>query len=462
MTMQGILRSAVDGRIGYASINAYGCHDRPVEHIAPLGSCTASTPTLQGWEAAEKLWESLRGISPWAAAQGLRDRVAATWRLPAQSSVVLMPSGTDTALLALALAQDALGRPVTSLLTSGGEIGSGTALAASGRHFSRWPPLGPSLPAGSPINGLLPAEVQVVPARDATGEPLSEAAFHEAVDHHRAVARQKGHALLLHHVPCSKTGLAAPEPVRWPASDGLVLVDAAQGRCSPAQLGEWLRRGWMVSITGSKFFEAPPFCGALILPLGLTATRPLPPGLNAYLTGADLPRRWPTLPGEAANPGLLLRWAAGIQGMEAFHAEPDEGISAALLAVNRLAEQVFTGSIARLLPTPHRTGPAPIDRLPSFFNIELPELHGEAGEARALWRVLRERRPGWHIGQPVSLGHSGRIVLRVAPGASTYRTISSELRQSGTSPALDRLEAQLLGLHATLESLCKADRPRSA
>jgi hypothetical protein len=33
------------------------------------------------------------------------------------------------------------------------------------------------------------------------------------------------------------------------------------------RLGQWLRNGWMLQISGSKFLTGPPFSGALVLPV---------------------------------------------------------------------------------------------------------------------------------------------------------------------------------------------------
>ena len=46
----------------------------------------------------------------------------------------------------------------------------------------------------------------------------------------------------------------------------LGVVDACQGRFSKQELKEWLEQDSLVLFTGSKFFQAPPFCGAVVIP----------------------------------------------------------------------------------------------------------------------------------------------------------------------------------------------------
>ena len=45
-----------------------------------------------------------------------------------------------------------------------------------------------------------------------------------------------------------------------------VIVDAAQLRLDPSDIQNYLNKGYIVSITGSKYFTGPPYSGALIFP----------------------------------------------------------------------------------------------------------------------------------------------------------------------------------------------------
>ncbi len=415
-------------------MDGYGCHVRPDPGLYAFGSCTASTTTELGWLAAERAAVVLEEEGPDVLAASLRNRLRRLWELPEGVDLVFVPSGTDVELLALVLAQKHLDGPVCSVVVCDGETGSGTSLAASGRHFAGWAPLREGCPPGTAIPGLFSRVVEL-PCRNLRGEVIPEAQQRRAQEQVQEEARQRGERLLLHHVPCSKTGLCSVEP-----EGGMVIVDAAQGRCSPAALRGWLRKGWMVSVTGSKFWEAPPFCGVLLVPRTLPLE--LPPGLGAYLSRLDLPVHWEAENFPAANRGLLLRWAAGLEGGEAFTTLEEAAQVAALRHVADQVQRVFFSSPCRLLPDPGRQGPGPIDRRPSIFCLELPANISAVG-ARSLWRRLQTLRPGWHLGQPVRLGKSSRIVLRIAPGAHTL----ARLDQLGVQ---GRLEEGLWGLREVL------------
>ena len=142
-----------------------------------------------------------------------------------------------------------------------------------------------------------------------------------------------GRAVLLHRLDSSKTGgsgltgVVASQIMTSAPARIVVLVDCCQLRCSRRRIRRYLAQGFMVAITGSKFFGGPPFSGALLLPprifrrIGGLA---LPDGLSAYSSRLDWP---PSLRERSAvtwmsdaNLGLGLRWIAALDEMERFYA----------------------------------------------------------------------------------------------------------------------------------------------
>ena len=104
-----------------------------------------------------------------------------------------------------------------------------------------------------------------------------------------------------------------------------VVVDACQMRVAPERVRACLEAGWMVLLTGSKFFGGPAFAGALLVPAGVAARAPelapLPPGLAGYFTRPEWPGAWQRIAAdlpERANLGLVLRWQAALWEMRAF------------------------------------------------------------------------------------------------------------------------------------------------
>ncbi len=113
-----------------------------------------------------------------------------------------------------------------------------------------------------------------------------------------------------------------------------VVVDACQTRLQPGTIRDYVARGWMVLVTGSKFFTGPPFSGALLAPTTVLARldhSPLPEGLALYCGRAEWPDGQSGLQcletGQdnlCGNYGLILRWQAALAEMQAFVDVPAE------------------------------------------------------------------------------------------------------------------------------------------
>src|SRR5262249_9773826 len=109
-----------------------------------------------------------------------------------------------------------------------------------------------------------------------------------------------------------------------------IVVDACQMRLGKAQLRAYLNAGFLVQITGSKFFIGPPFARGVLVPRAVAdpaaGMAPPPPSFGAYFSRQEWPSGWTRftagLPTDA-NLGLLLRWQAALAEMEAFNRIPD-------------------------------------------------------------------------------------------------------------------------------------------
>jgi hypothetical protein len=49
-----------------------------------------------------------------------------------------------------------------------------------------------------------------------------------------------------------------------------IIVDGSQLRLDPKDIQNYLNKGYIVTITGSKYFTGPPYAGALLLPKGVS------------------------------------------------------------------------------------------------------------------------------------------------------------------------------------------------
>jgi hypothetical protein len=340
--LDAALVSGGDARLALDAtrMNAYGTQPFPRDEIS-LSSSTASTISPRGHAAAAAAFERLerarahgRFASVFAEmADDVRTAIRNELEL-AGAEVVLSPSGTDSALQALFLARGLAARPVTSIVVAADESGNGVAAAAAGRHFAAVSSGGQAVGKGEPVTGLGCVCVTVA-VRDAFGlaRPLAE--IDAEVLRAATSAARAGHAIVLYVMDHSKLGGAGPSldcvrDVQAIAPDAVqVVIDACQVRLSRARLASYLEQGFLVLVTGSKFFAGPPLSGALLVPESLqrdvARIHRVPAGLVDYMARDDWSARFARIRGNLpirANVGQLLRWIAAVEEIRGWFAVP--------------------------------------------------------------------------------------------------------------------------------------------
>jgi hypothetical protein len=421
-------------------LNRYGARPFPHDGEISLSSSTANTISRRGYAAAADVFGRVRRHAQRGDAnEDIRRSLGRQFDL-GDADVVLAPSGTDAALLALALARWRLGRPLRSIVIGADESGSGMVQAAAGRHFDTATSIGVAVTRAAPLVGL-EAEFAAVPLRDRDSRERPMATIDAEVEAAVAAAVKAGYGVALYAMDHSKLGGRGPSMAcidalnaEFPGSVQ-VVVDACQGRLSPARIGFHISRGALVLITGSKFSGGPPLSGAVLVPAGIAARAQsdcaAPPGLAAYSSRSDWPAHWSALRAqlpERANIGPALRWSAALAEVQAYYEVPR------LFRQLALAEfgAAFERTIARYpefrpLPAPAWVGveadhefsvrtifpfvvtrggvplsPAETKLLHHVLNIDVAGLAGTSIGAAIC-----------HVGQPVALG-DGRAVLRIS------------------------------------------------
>lgn len=495
-------RTSIDLRTGR---NRYGYQTRPDPEAVLWSSSTGSTPSWRAFRGACELRERLfaggdlrlvhsRGIE---AGQMIGATLLAQFGLDRGQGVdvVLTPSGTDAEFIPLLFLRGEGEAAVSNILVAEGELGSSTALAASARHCGDMAPSGARLARGAGIEGIAPGWVTVhsVRVRDEQGEPRAPDEVDRAVASQVEAALRRGQRVLLHLVDPSKTGIRAPslalvESLARTARDRVrVVVDAAQGRVDERHLREYLARGFMVVLSGSKFYAGPCYCGAVLVPhspWGTTGPRgAMPRGMQHYLARGCLPEHWPIHRSldSPANVGLLLRWAAALAEIRAYRQVPAHARRAILTALgvaiaDAASHSPFVEPVtmpALPLQTAH-PGEDGLSTVPTIFTFKLRH-HGPEGArdrlrlamAQHLHRLMAEplasrlRRADtkqreladrrFLLGQPVELGPSAAAALRVAISAPQVTEIGAHAHDAA---ALERqLQAAAVELAALFGKL---------
>ena len=325
-------------------LNEYGCRPMPSPQIWSFASSTASSISERAYNRAglarEEMMRSAIAIGLEAAfdarTEEMREELKAHLQLSATDvEVVFSPSGTDSQLHALFLARSLLGPALTTVVVGSDQTGSGTAYTARGRHFSALTACGRPVRKDAPIDGLSGDSVEVPLfgwARDVRARADDDAAVLDAID----AAAANGASVLLQIMDSSKLGWRSPSEAcldeianRWP-DQVLIVVDACQMRLGRRRMRTYLDRGYMVLITGSKYFGGPAFSGALLVPAGLSRSldrgEAIAPGFLDYASRSDWPKRWTALRSRFAsrpNLGQWLRWEAALEEIAAYYRVPD-------------------------------------------------------------------------------------------------------------------------------------------
>jgi hypothetical protein len=135
------------------------------------------------------------------------------------------------------------------------------------------------------------------------------------------------------------------------------LVDACQARITSPAIADYLERGAIVFVTGSKFMGGPPFSGFALLPRRFREeSRPLAHGLATVFRRGEWPALWPGAEAleDSANIGLLLRLEASIFELERFQRLSLAEVERIILSFHRaVREEIVEKSPA------HRVAPYP-------------------------------------------------------------------------------------------------------
>lgn len=332
-----------------SGLNGYGCSPKPRPWAVTFASSTATSISNYAFGEVELVRQRLieavcrNNINDQYIfeVESIRSRILDVFGLnnTRGTEVILTSSGTDAELFALFFAtceDDAL---VMNILVGPEETGSGIPLAASGRHFAVNTPMGNSVCKGETVEGLATNCVRLVevPVRNYDGTFLNMHSIDSRVKTLASKAIADGSRVLVHIVESSKTGLSAPSlsavrdlKNRYGSSLD-VLVDACQLRTGKKRLKQYLEAGFMISVTGSKFYTGPPFSGALIVPSDIAHRvkddSSLPSGFNDYFTGYDISKSLHTARSsvrQCKNVGLLLRWVAALWEITAFQVVSDK------------------------------------------------------------------------------------------------------------------------------------------
>lgn len=472
LVVGGDSRLRVDPATG---MNKYGATPRPRPEAIQFSSSTASSVSEHGFVICELLRRDLlHAESAGVASTDLRDRLTEAIAeeifellgVDSNHDICLAPSGTDTELIAVAVAlAGSAHQPLRNIVIAPEETGRGVALASAGRYFDAVAATGAAVELGAAAWPGRHVEVINIAIRQSTGVARTAADVDEDLQSSVAEAVSSGQRVLIHALCGSKTGLSAPSVAaldaiarEHPGSVDIV-VDACQMRTPFADLAGFVDRGWMVQISGSKFFTGPPFSGALLVPGSFRPRRGAiasllhdAPGVGSVDDWCERWRRPVQAPrGGSCGFGPLFRWAPALLEARLWQELPSTERAELFLR--------FREALDRRLASSQYLQVLDMDRLSAAhmgldlaghsiacFHVEVPDRNGARrlthAECQRLFELMNRdvtarlsdlpprdhavaAQPA-HLGQPVQLAADGGgdlTVLRLVIGARYFSIV---------------------------------------
>ena len=365
MTQGGDARIVLDPQTW---LNRYSSGPYPRDVLA-LASSTAND--LSG-DAAVYLTEKYgadaerlnNGAAYAKALEQSREQIRSAYNLASDIDIFFAPSGTDLEYVPLFASAGKSKNGVSNLLLGADEVGSGCIHSAAGRYFANETALEATVAPGQPVEGMVPVEMGDFPVRDAMGTAFDGPAIAAQMGPKIAGALSAGLHPLVHVVHGSKTGLVLPHLDEIDAliarfgSGVSFVVDACQARITTPAIHDYLKRGIIVFLTGSKFMGGPPFSGFALLPPGMAANAvPLPVGATQIFRQAEVPAGWTGREAleNSGNAGLALRLSASLFELERFQklsiAEVARLVSGFTVATDKLAAKLNVRKVGAAAPS---------------------------------------------------------------------------------------------------------------
>lgn len=431
-TLLQILTSGCDERIFLrpeTDANKYHLNPLKYEGLFHRGSCTCGTLTPSGHVTAREFMDAYSEDRYEGIVKDQTKRLQALLRETEEDQfhVFFGPSGSDMMYLPLLFqAMMHPGQEIINIVSCPEELGSGSKAAAENAYYAEWNQFGERIPMGEKVCEEVQSRVHFLDARASTGH---------IVDRKQAIrdliSKHPGQPLVGNLVFGSKSGIKDDLAIIDEFKEGVMwVVDMCQFRTDRTLIHDLIGKGVMIMVTGSKFYQAPPFCGALLVPKQWThkmASLPaaVAKGFERLFTAYDFPTALPAVREQLPhfkNVGLRVRWEIALREMEAYMAFSQDEANGLI----RRWSQVVTGRLAqsdyfRLMPNIELTN----DSIVSFMvlvngrtlnNVELKKLFDY---------LVLNRHEGLRdydrifLGQPVQYGE--KSFIRLAIGSYSVR-----------------------------------------
>ena len=336
----GDLRLNIDE---FQLLNKYGCRPFPRPEAFTFASSTATSVSNYAFDKTDKARSILiqnclkKGLKNATIdfSELLKNNLRRALKIKDDCQIIFSPSGTDSSLQIGAITQIMTDKEITHVLVASDETGSGIATALNGRHFENTTALNYPVKQGDKIEGFRDIDLIKVPFRDESGQLKTSSQLDTEIFDAISKTNELGRHVVLHAMDQSKLGYQSPSSEMIQNLNTLenlsiqIIVDGSQLRLDPIDIRQYLNKGYIVTITGSKYFTGPPYAGALIVPKSVSKSinsvkNKIPKGLTNYYNRSDWPTSWFCSKdlSDGYNYGSYMRWNAAIVEMQRYFKTP--------------------------------------------------------------------------------------------------------------------------------------------
>lgn len=480
-------------------LNKYGCRPFPRPEAFTFASSTASSVSNFAFDKTDKVRSILirnslkNGFKNTSIefSELLKNNLRKIFRLSEECEIIFSPSGTDSSLQIAAITQIISDKEITHILVASDETGSGVAAALKGCHFENTTALNHPIEKDTEIDGFREVDLIQIPFRDLKGALKSSDQLDKEVFDAIVITQNLGRHIVLHTMDQSKLGYQSPSDEFIKKLNTLqdlsiqIIVDGSQLRLDPKDIQNYLNKGYIVTITGSKFFTGPPYCGALILPQSVnkliqSVKDTLPKGLNKYYNSSDWPTSWfcSNELSDGYNYGSYMRWNAAVVEMDRYYKTPilyrnmgiemfcnfvDDSIKEAAFLQPIYGDETKTKSyssnefgirnIRTIFPffIFKNNEVLAVDKVKKLYNLLNSDLSDQF-EGSSL-EIIRLAAQKCHIGQAVNVKYNTEIesaILRISLGA---RVISESWVNRDISLFFRNIELQMSQITITIKKI---------
>jgi hypothetical protein len=482
----GDLRLNIDE---FELLNKYGCRPFPRPDAFSFASSTATSISNFAFDKTDKVRSILIQNSLKNGFKNttieflelLKHNLRKSLKIDEVCEIIFSPSGTDSALQIAAITQIVSNKEITHILVASDETGSGVPAALKGCHFENTTALNYPVKKGETIEGFRDVDLIKIPLRDENGELKSTSQLDTEVLNAIKKTNELGKHIVLHVMDQSKLGYQSPSEEMIQSLSKLknssiqIIVDGSQLRLDPKDIHNYLNKGYIITITGSKYFTGPPYSGALIIPKNVSKAInsvkiTMPQGLNTYYNRSDWPSSWFCSKNlsDGFNYGSNMRWNAAIVEMDRYYKTPilyrnmgiemfcnfvEDSINESTFLeplfgdetkIKRFKnEELGLKNIRTIFPffilkNNEVLNPDQVKKLYTLLNSDMSEKFKDSS-----LEIIRLAGQKCHIGQPVSVKYGNNVqsaILRISLGA---RVISESWVNRDISIYFRNIESQM-------------------